>query len=1046
MKRMLFNATQQEELRVAIVDGQKLIDIDIETAGREQRKSNIYKGVITRIEPSLEACFVSYGEDRHGFLPFKEVARTYFREGVDVRTASIKEALREGQEIMVQVEKEERGNKGAALTSFVSLAGRYLVLMPNNPRGGGVSRRVEGEERQELRETMDKLDLPNGMSVIARTAGIGRNVDELQWDLNYLMQLWRAIEGAGKSASGAFLIYQESSLVIRAIRDYFQPDIGEILIDTDDIYEQAHQFMSHVMPDMVHRVKRYSDDVPLFSRFQIEHQIETAYSRTVPLPSGGAIVIDHTEALVSVDVNSARATRGSDIETTAFNTNCEAAEEVARQLRLRDLGGLIVIDFIDMEVAKNQREVEQRLKDALHHDRARVQMGKISRFGLMELSRQRLRPSLSEGSHVTCPRCSGTGHIRDTESSALQVLRIIQEEAMKENSATIHVQVPVDVGAFLLNEKRGEVLKIENRHRIAVILIPNKHLETPHYKLERIKHDDPRLEEAQASYNLAESAETDMAYSKRQKEEAKPRQEAMVKTITPEAAPQVERKPAEVAAPVAAPAPAPQLGFFDRIMNLFLPKKTAPTPLPVAPTIVTKAAPADRGDRNAARGPRGRNNRNGKPPREEREGQAPGARAPEEAGKTAEARPPRPPRPPREPREPRENGVEGQAPVRAERPERAERSERAERPPRPPREPREPRADKAPVAENKVDELPVTAVAGAEPVLENQVVGQTAGLTIDAAAPVVAPKTAIVGGPEGEETDAEGGDEPRRRRRRGGRNRNRREREAGEGEVIGFDAEGNEILSTTEAPASAAAVEVVSVELASTEVTLVSAPAETAPVAATPDEAPVAAHAAEPVVAAPVAEPAPEPVAEFSFVKETPAAEAVVTPVAAPAAETVADVAEVKAEPAPAPAPAPVYVAPLAVMGEPADAEPAVAAPAPAAPAAVAETAPAPAAAAPVVEAPVAASPAPAPATAAPVAASPAPVAASPAPAATPALDLDAVLGSAGLTLAATDPEKLRAAREAAAKVAPPVRVPRERKPAPQVADEPLVQVNTNRP
>jgi ribonuclease E len=397
---------------------------------------------------------------------------------------------------MVQVEKEERGNKGAALTSFVSLAGRYLVLMPNNPRGGGVSRRVEGEERQELRETMDKLDLPQGMSVIARTAGIGRNVEELQWDLNYLMQLWRAIEGAGKSASGAFLIYQESSLVIRAIRDYFQPDIGEILIDTDDIYDQAQQFMSHVMPDMVHRVKRYSDDVPLFSRFQIEHQIETAYSRTVPLPSGGAIVIDHTEALVSVDVNSARATRGSDIETTAFNTNCEAADEVARQLRLRDLGGLIVIDFIDMEVAKNQREVEQRLKDALHHDRARVQMGKISRFGLMELSRQRLRPSLSEGSHVTCPRCSGTGHIRDTESSALQVLRIIQEEAMKENSATIHVQVPVDVAAFLLNEKRGEVLKIENRHRISVILIPNKHLDTPHYKLERIKHDDPRLEEA----------------------------------------------------------------------------------------------------------------------------------------------------------------------------------------------------------------------------------------------------------------------------------------------------------------------------------------------------------------------------------------------------------------------------------------------------------------------------------------------------------------------------------------------------------------------
>ncbi len=425
MKRMLFNATQQEELRVAIVDGQKLIDIDIESNSRELHKSNIYKAVITRIEPSLEACFVNYGEDRHGFLPFKEVARSLFKDGVDVRNAAIKDAMTEGQEIMVQVEKEERGNKGAALTTFISLAGRYLVLMPNNPRGGGVSRRVEGEERQELREAMDKLEVPQGMSIIARTAGIGRSVEELQWDLNYLLQLWNAIEGAGSSAPGAFLIYHESSLVIRAIRDYFQPDIGEILIDTDEIYEQARQFMSHVMPDMVNRVKRYRDDVPLFSRFQIEHQIETAYSRVVSLPSGGSIVIDHTEALVAVDVNSARSTRGTDIETTAFNTNCEAAEEVARQLRLRDLGGLIVIDFIDMESAKNRREIENRLKEALHYDRARVQMDKITRFGLMELSRQRLRPSLSEGSHITCPRCNGTGHIRDTESSALQVLRII---------------------------------------------------------------------------------------------------------------------------------------------------------------------------------------------------------------------------------------------------------------------------------------------------------------------------------------------------------------------------------------------------------------------------------------------------------------------------------------------------------------------------------------------------------------------------------------------------------------------------------------------
>jgi ribonuclease E len=552
MKRMLFNATQQEELRVAIVDGQKLIDIDIETSGREQRKGNIYKGVITRIEPSLEACFVNYGEERHGFLPFKEVSRAYFKEGVDVRNAGIKDALREGQEIIVQVEKEERGNKGAALTSFISLAGRYLVLMPNNPRGGGVSRRIEGEDRNELREAMSQLTVPDGMSIIARTAGIGRSAEELQWDLNYLMQLWKAIDEAAGGNQAPLLIYLESSLVIRAIRDYFQPDIGEILIDTDEIYEQASSFMSVVMPDNMSRVKRYQDDVPLFSRFQIEHQIETAYSRTVSLPSGGAIVIDHTEALVSVDVNSARSTRGSDIEETAARTNLEAADELARQMRLRDLGGLIVIDFIDMESSKNQKDVEQRLKDALRHDRARVQMGKISRFGLLELSRQRLRPALSESSNVTCPRCNGTGHIRDTESSALQVLRIIQEEAMKENTAAIHCQVPVDVAAFLLNEKRAEVIKIESRFKVNVLLLPNKHLETPHYKLERLRHDDPRLDDPKASYAMAEEASKELESDtilNRKAEEAKPRQEAAVKGVRPSqpaptSVPRAERKAA----------------------------------------------------------------------------------------------------------------------------------------------------------------------------------------------------------------------------------------------------------------------------------------------------------------------------------------------------------------------------------------------------------------------------------------------------------------------------------------------------------------------
>jgi ribonuclease E len=546
MKRMLFNATQPEELRVAIVDGQKLIDLDIESASKEQRKSNIYKAVITRIEPSLEACFVDYGTERHGFLPFKEISRQYLKAsrraadgngngdpGDGEARVRVQDQLREGQELIVQVDKDERGNKGAALTTYISLAGRYLVLMPNNPRGGGVSRRVEGEERNELREAVSALEVPTGMSVIARTAGIGRSSEELQWDLNYLLQLWHAIEDAAKLQSGAYLIYQESSLVIRAIRDYFHPDIGEILIDTEAIQEQAQQFMGHVMPNNVSRVKLYKDDVPLFSRFQIEHQIETAYSRQVPLPSGGAIVIDHTEALVAVDVNSARATKGSDIEATAFNTNCEAADEIARQLRLRDLGGLIVIDFIDMESAKNQREVENRLRDALKYDRARVQLGKISRFGLMELSRQRLRPALAESAYIPCPRCHGIGHIRGTESTALHILRIIQEEAMKDNTAQIVAQMPVDVATFLLNEKRAEVLTVETRFKVNVLLVPNRHLETPNYSVQRMRHDELNQGETlPASFQMVEQPEDLDAFAR--KEEAKePRQEAVVKGITP---------------------------------------------------------------------------------------------------------------------------------------------------------------------------------------------------------------------------------------------------------------------------------------------------------------------------------------------------------------------------------------------------------------------------------------------------------------------------------------------------------------------------------
>ncbi len=1009
MKRMLFNATQQEELRVAIVDGQKLIDIDIETAGRELRKSNIYKGVITRIEPSLEACFVNYGEDRHGFLPFKEVARTYFKEGVDPRTASVKEALREGQEIMVQVEKEERGNKGAALTSFVSLAGRYLVLMPNNPRGGGVSRRVEGEDRQELRDTMDKLDLPNGMSVIARTAGIGRNVDELQWDLNYLMQLWRAIEGANKSASGAFLIYQESSLVIRAIRDYFQPDIGEILIDTDDIYEQAQQFMSHVMPDMVHRVKRYSDDVPLFSRFQIEHQIETAYSRTVPLPSGGAIVIDHTEALVSVDVNSARATRGSDIEATAFNTNCEAAEEVARQLRLRDLGGLIVIDFIDMENAKNQREVETRLKDALRYDRARVQMGKISRFGLMELSRQRLRPSLSEGSHVTCPRCNGTGHIRDTESSALQVLRIIQEEAMKENSAAIHVQVPVDVAAFLLNEKRGEILKIETRHRVTAILIPNKHLETPHYKLDRLKSDDPRLEETHASYAMAEQVDTDIGYSKGNKEDVKPRQEAMVKSITPDTAPIVERHPVAPVAPAAPVAAAKSVGFFGKLFGWLSGSSSTAEEVVVAPVEV--ASKTDRGQRgNADRNNRNNRNRNrsggsgsgstggnnrgsNRDAEEKAVTAAPVAKqvkpvVVETAGADVNARPAKAPRPPRPERESQE--------ARRERQQR-EREERAAK-----------RAAN-PGANDALNAAPVAAQANLLPESDEDT-------DVDANLDNKLDQTA-----KGD--NETGGDEPRRRRRRGGRNRNRRDREPGENGATDqaprdssedfipvADIAHAEQHHTTEAVHEVGHEVASAVHASPVDVSPVVAQAPVAPVAAAEPQAVVAnveAGAIE-IVAAPTAPVAPVVVTEASDV--VIATESIVQPVAQHHVESPA-VAQVEAH-VEAPVEAAAVVQAEAVVPKQVELKfESVAEATPAVPVAPVEV---------VSHAAVTAT----------------------ANVGAKVEDLQDMLKSAGLTLAATDPAKLQHAQTYATPVVE-ARAPRVRKAPVEVTNEPLQLIQT---
>ena len=537
MKRMLINATQPEECRVAMVDGQFLYDLDIEVAGRSQRKASIYKARITRLEPSLEAAFVNYGADRHGFLPFKEIAREYYadKQTESGEPASIKDSIEEGLELLVQVEKEERGRKGAALTTFPSLAGRYLVLMPNNPRAGGISRRIEGEDRAELREALSALDVPPGMGLIVRTAGVGKSQEELQWDLDYLLKLWNAIESAAKERPGPFLVYQESNVIIRAIRDYFSKDVNEILIDDESVYRQARDFITQVIPESAGRVRHYDGRVPLFSRFQIESQIESAFSHTVRLPSGGSIVIDHTEALVSIDVNSARATKGGDIEETALNTNLEAADEVARQLRLRDVGGLIVIDFIDMTPTRNQREVEARLREALKQDRARVQIRRISRFGLLEMSRQRLRPSLGESSLRTCPTCNGRGHVRDPESLALSILRIVEEEAMKDRTGRIVARLPIEVATFLLNEKREGVLDIERRTGVQIFLVPDASMTLPSYEVERVREEDQRNQSArEASYELTTEVDPTPSFVT---DSAAPMDQPAVKVVPPPAPP-----------------------------------------------------------------------------------------------------------------------------------------------------------------------------------------------------------------------------------------------------------------------------------------------------------------------------------------------------------------------------------------------------------------------------------------------------------------------------------------------------------------------------
>ncbi len=729
MKRILINATQREELRVAIVDGQKLNDLDIETAAREQRKGNVYKGRITRVEPSLEACFIEYGADRHGFLPVKEIARSYLKAG----GSNLREQLHEGQEVIVQVEKEERGNKGAALTTFVSLAGRYLVLMPNNPRAGGVSRRAEGDEREEAKEALDKLQIPDGMGVIIRSNGVGRTVDELQWDADYLKDIWSAIEKAAADRKAPFLIYQENNIILRALRDYLRPDIGEVMIDNEEIYEQARLHLEHVMPQQLPRLKLYKDEIPLFSRFQIESQIELAHERTIRLPSGGSIVIDHTEALTSVDINSAKATGGGSIEDTALNTNLEAADEVARQLRLRDLGGLIVIDFIDMNSSKNQREVEKRLEQAVEIDRARIQLGRISRFGLLELSRQRLRPTLAEHTQVSCPRCSGRGQIRSVESLSLSILRLIEEEAMKERTGRIIAQVPVDVGTFLLNEKRLAVREIEARCRVHVAVVPNPTMHTPNYEIRRVRADHLLQDNNSAiSYTLAQNFDA-AAHEELAKAPAPARTpaEAAVKQILP-------TTPAPIV--IREPAPAPTLvavasgeSIWKKLLR-WLGVGSAPTAAPQA----KPALPAARSERREPRRDRDQHRRGGDKRRDERRG--------ERGGERRDAQPPqRAPQnaPKREDRAPQQAQRPQQAP--AKRDERAPQA-RPQQQPKPPREERPPQAL-------------TPATTDAQPAAESALTAPGGGMP-DAGA--------------GERVE---GREGRSRRRRGGRGRGRRDRE-----------------------------------------------------------------------------------------------------------------------------------------------------------------------------------------------------------------------------------------------------------------------------
>ncbi|WP_159015883.1 Rne/Rng family ribonuclease [Cognatiluteimonas profundi] len=805
MKRMLINATQAEELRVAIVDGQTLYDIDIEQPSKEQKKSNIYKGRITRLEPSLEAAFVEYGGERHGFLPLKEISRDYFQAGVDPNKATIRELLREGQEVVMQVDKDERGNKGAALTTFISLAGRYMVLMPNSPTAGGVSRRIEGDDRAALKEAMDRLAIPDDMGVIIRTAGVGRDAEELQWDLDYLLSVWKAIADAALTKPAPFLIYQESRLIIRALRDYMRADVGEILVDTPEMYAEAQEFVQQVMPHNMRKLKHYTDDTPLFNRFQIESQIENAYERNVRLPSGGALVIDQTEALTAIDVNSARATKGGDIEETAFNTNLEAAEEVARQMRLRDLGGLVVIDFIDMSSSKHQRDVENKLQNALRFDRARVQLGRISKFGLLEMSRQRLRPSLGESSQLICPRCEGHGRMRSIESLSLSILRVAEEHAMKENTGQVLVQVPVEIANYLLNEKRRALGEIEQRHEAPIVIVADDQLETPHYEVTRLRENELGEEAARPSYQrgtprkLATIALTranlnvPVAAAVTQVRPAQP---------APVREPREEEAPAQVVqAMPATPAPTHSVGMVERILRFFRGTQPAPSSTPAPAPARSADGRGGRNDRNAQRRDgRGKPARDGQRRDEQRRDEPRGNRAPANAtnrpqeAKAPEARPAdgkqgdrsRGEPQQKQQRQPQKSGEPRQQQAKAQDDTRQPAQPRAPRPPREPREPREPMATEP--------RVPLVVVDGVEPASMTSPEGALAVSDIQASDAGMQGATAP-GTDAGQETAGEGG--RRRRGRRGGRRRRRGAEGTAAGETTGMehDEVGNDVAA-----------------------------------------------------------------------------------------------------------------------------------------------------------------------------------------------------------------------------------------------------------